>query len=300
MSKTLIGICAYGGLKFLEMGLAALREQKGFDVLVIVAKPGDEEMRQSISRNPAGEAIYYTMHPSNRGFAAAINDMYDAAFVHGDYDNLIIMGNDVVPMPGTIEAMIKCADETDYEMVCGSEFNARFLVDHYPETRKFFHGDNLIFTDWGARPWLLHKDGQIGVEPDTRKDIRNLTLFKRSAFEKAGYADVNYYPNAYFEDNCYGRKCDLLGVKACGLKEAAFFHFQSRTIFQNASRDHGKFFNRNREYYLHQWHGLPGHEKLDTPFGGGPYRLGQIEVPCDMKIDTRVHEDACIEYWANL
>jgi hypothetical protein len=196
--------------------------------------------------------------------------------------------------------MIQCADTTDYEMVCGSEFNAKFLVEQYPEARKFFHGDNLIFNDWGARPWLLHKDSQTGVEPDTRKDIRNLTLFKRSAFEKAGYADVNFWPNAYFEDNCYGRKCDLLSVRACGLKEAAFFHFTSRTIFQNAHRDHGGYFERNRVYYTHQWHGEPGHEKLDTPFGGGPYRLGDIDVPCDMKISSREHEAACIEYWSKL
>jgi GT2 family glycosyltransferase len=296
MSKTLVSICAYGGLKFLEMGLQALRDENGFDILVIVAKPGDQEMVERLR----SFGIWHIEHQTNVGFAAAINDMYDAAFVHGDYDNLIIMGNDVVPMPGTIKAMIQTADSSDYEMVCGSEFNAKFLVEQYPEARKFFHGDNLIFNDWGARPWLLHKDSQTGVEPDTRKDIRNLTLFKRSAFEKAGYADVNFWPNGYYEDNDYGRRCDLIGVRACGLKEAAFFHFTSRTIYQNASRDHGGYFERNREFYRHKWHGVPGDEKLDTPFGGGPYRLGDIEVPCDMKIDSRDHEMACIEYWSKL
>lgn len=300
MSKTLVGIVAYGGLRFLEMGLNALREQKGFDVLVIVAKPEDQEMIDWLW----ARQIRQTIHGFNMGFPAAVNDLYDAAFTpspgEGGYDNLIIMGNDVVPMPGAIEAMIHCADTTDYEMVCGSEFNARFLVDHYPEARKFFRGDNLIFTDWGARPWLLHQDGQTGVEPDTRKDIRNLTLFKRSSFEKAGYDDVNFWPNGYFADNDYGRRCDLLGVRACGLKQAAFFHFTSRTIHQNASRDHGGYFQRNRIYYEHKWHGTPGQEKLSTPFGGGPYRLGNIDVPCDMKISTRDHEAACIEHWSKL
>lgn len=296
MSKTLVGICAFGGLKFLEMGLCALLAEDGFDVLVIVAKPGDDEMAERLT----DLGFYFIRHDTNKGFPAAVNDLYDEAFVHGDYDNLIIMGNDVVPMPGTIGAMIKCADETDYEMVCGSEFNAKFLVENYPEARKFFHGDNLIFQDWGARPWLLHKDKQVGVEPDTRKDIRNLTLFKRSSFEKVGYDDVNFWPNGYFADNDYGRRCDLLKVKACGLKEAAFFHFTSRTIHQSVSRDHGGYFNRNRVYYTHKYHGEPGSEKLETPFGGGPYRLGEIEVPCDMKISTRIHEDACIEHWSNL
>lgn len=287
MSKTLVGICAYGGIKFLEMGLAALREQKGFDVFVIIAKPGDDEMVDRMDHL----SIPYYVHSENRGFAAAINDMYNQAFAHGDYDNLIIMGNDVVPMPGAVEAMIRCADTTDYEMVCGSEFNAKFLVEQYPEARKFFHGDNLIFQDWGARPWLLHRDGQIGVEPDTRKDIRNLTLFKRSSFEKVGYADVSFWPNGYFEDNDYGRRCDLLQIKACGLKEAAFFHFTSRTIHQNVSRDHGGYFNRNREHYVAKWGGSPGEEKWNTPCNRTALKL---------RIDSRDHEDDAINHWANL
>lgn len=313
MSKTLVGICAYGGLRFLEMGLNALREESGFDVLVIVAKPGDVEMVKAIQRSTAGDSFYFATHESNLGFAAAVNDLYDVAFTpdithlrifphaFSDYDNLIIMGNDVVPMPGTIRAMIDCADSTDYEMVCGSEFNARFLYDHYPEARRFFQGDNLIFQDWGARPWLLHKDAQTGVEPDTRKDIRNLTLFKRSSFEKVGYDDVNFWPNGYFADNDYGRRCDLLGVSACGLKEAAFFHFQSRTIHQSVQRDHGGYFQRNRIYYTHKWHGTPGEEKLDMPFEGQVYRLGDgMELPVGRTIHTREHEQACINYWSKL
>ncbi len=300
-SRTLVGIVSYGGLRFLEIGLAALREQKGFDVLVIVAKPGDEEMQHAIGKRfLQGDNLQSVGHGENKGFPAAVNDCYDWGFTNGDYDNLIIMGNDVVPMPGAIEAMIHCADTTDYEMVCGSEFNARFLVDHYPEARKFFRGDNLIFTDWGARPWLLHQDHQIGVEPDTRKDIRNLTLFKRSSFEKVGYDDVNFWPNGYFADNDYGRRCDLLNVKACGLKEAAFFHFTSRTIQQGESRPHARYFDRNREFYRHKWGGDVGSEQYSTPFNNGPYLLGDISLLCKDKISSREHEARCIEYWSKL
>lgn len=309
-SRTLVGVCAYGGLKFLEIGLNAIRESAaGVDVLVIVAKPGDTEMHNFLDafeeRNRFENMRLHVMgHPSNEGFPAAVNDMYDWAFVREDYgglyDNLIIMGNDVVPMPGAIEAMIRCADTTDYEMVCGSEFNARFLYDHYPEARKFFRGDDLIFTDWGARPWLLHHDGQTGVEPDTRKDIRNLTLFKRSSFEKVGYDDVNFWPNGYFADNDYGRRCDLLNVKACGLKEAAFFHFTSRTLKQGEKRPHDTYFERNRIYYTHKWGGDVGHEKYFIPFNGGPYSLGEVEIPLEMKIGTRERESRCIARWAYL
>jgi GT2 family glycosyltransferase len=310
MARTLVGICAYGGLKFLKLGIEALKSDPGFDkdfhIFVVVGKPNDREMEKFLR----DESIITLSHSRNCGFAWAINDMYLVAFVHkvwdthlhGEYDNLIIMGNDVIPVNGAVSEMIRVANETDYEMVCGSEFNSRFLYDNYPEVCEHFEGPNLIVKDSAIenRVWELHRDFRNGIEPDTRKDIRNLTLFKRSVFEKVGYADVNFWPNAYFEDNDYGRKCDLLGITACGLKEAPFFHWWSRTKNEGESRPHETYYDRNRVYYTHKWHGEPGAEKLDTPFGGGPYTLGGISVPCDMKIASRDHEAACIEYWSSL
>jgi GT2 family glycosyltransferase len=298
MSKTLVGICAYGGLPFLRLGLDALAKEDVADVLVIQAKPGDEEMIQALE-NENCEVIH---HEKNLGFAGAINDMLDHAFVHGNYDHLVIMGNDVIPLYGSLNEMILCAETMDYEMVCGSEFDARFLYANYPEARQHFEGESLIVrpSAFESRVWELHKDFREGVEPDTRKDIRNFTLFKRSAFEKVGYADVNFWPNAYFEDNDYGRRCDLLGVSAAGLKQAAFFHWWSRQIHQGDPRPNEVYFNRNRMFYEHKWGGSPGQEKYSTPFNGGPYRLGEIEVPCEMKISSRDHEPACIDYWSKL
>lgn len=265
MSKTLIGIVSYGGLPFLELALRSIQETTSqVDVCVIVAKPGDEEMHRFLSERK----IIHLVHTQNKGFPASVNDLYAFAFEGSafwgekivwatqPYDNLIIMGNDVVALPGAIDAMIRTADTTDYEMVCGSEFNSRFLVDQYPEARPFFQGDNLIFTDFAARPWELHKERRIGIEPHARKDIRNFTLFKRSAFEKVGYADVSFWPNGYFEDNQHCERCDHLGVSACGLLDAPFFHFWSRTVHQGENREHGKWFGLNKERY-DEWKANP-------------------------------------------
>lgn len=251
MSRTLISISSYGGLPFLEITLREIQRTVKTDhvsLFVVVAKPQDWEMQKFLEVR----GIPHKVDTENRGFASNINDMYDRAFTHGDADNLIICGNDVVPLDGAIDAMIRTADTTEWEMVCGSEFNSRFLVNNYPEAKQFFQGENLVFTDFGARPWELHKDFRSGIEPHVRKDIRNLTLFKRSAFEKVGYADVAFWPNGYFEDNQYCDRLDHAGVSACGLAEAAFFHFWSRTIHQNASRDHGAYFARNSEHY-NEW-----------------------------------------------
>src|SRR5262245_59554966 len=121
MSKTLIGIVSYGGLKFLNLLLDAIKETvktPNTDVMVIVAKPGDDEMWDALFHRK----IAAKPHDTNRGFPASCNDLYDAAFTYGDYEDLIFCGNDIIPMPGAIDAMIRTADETDWEMICGSEF----------------------------------------------------------------------------------------------------------------------------------------------------------------------------------
>lgn len=296
MSKTLLGIVSYGGLPFLEMAIRSVQETTNqVDICVIVAKPDDGEMwdflwQRKIAAKP---------HDQNMGFPASVNDLYQMAFEPGEYDHLIIVGNDVVAMPGAIDAMIRTAETTEYEMVCGSEFNSRFLVDNYPEARKFFHGENLIFNDFKARPWQLHQERRSGIEPHSRKDIRNFTLFKRSAFEKVGYADASFWPNGYFEDNDYALRCDKLSVSACGLAEAAFFHFWSRTIKQGEARDHGGYFSRNGGHYVHKWGGPVGGERYALPYDGRGMELAPgIFLKPEMKIGSREQEEAIIRYWS--
>lgn len=308
MSKTLIGIVSYGGISFLELALRSIQETTDkVDVMVVIAKPGDSEMMDFLWKRKGTALHYAVQHDYNKGFPASVNDLLETAFVKGiytvndasqTYDNLIIMGNDVVALPGSIDAMIKTAEETDYEMVCGSEFNSRFLVDNYPEARPFFEGENLIFTDFSARPWELHKERRAGIEPHARKDIRNFTLFKRSAFEKVGYADAGFVPNGYFEDLDYCLRCDKLGVSACGLLDAPFFHFWSRTIHQNANRDHGRFYRNNAWLYHEKWGGGWQQEKYDLPYHGDPYELepGLIIQP-ELKIRSREQEAAIIEHF---
>lgn len=289
--KTLIGITSFGGLPFLELALRSLQETitvPDVDILVVVAKPGDTEMEEFCKVR----GFRTIVHHENQGFPASCNDIYDAAFVDGSYDNVIFQGNDVVAMPEAIDTMVhRAASEPDFDIFCASEFNSRFLFDNYPEARQYFHGENLVFTDFSARPWELHKDFRENtIQPDTLKDVRNLTLFKRRCFEVVGYADVNFWPNGYWEDNDYARRCHLLGMRAAGLPSACFFHFWSRTIHQNEGRDHGKFYTRNQDWYEVKWGTRTwGEEKFATPFETGP-----IDIP------SRDGEEKIIERWRNL
>jgi GT2 family glycosyltransferase len=292
--RTIIGVVTFGNLAFTQLTLRKIKETtfNEFDFFVVVGKPDDVATRQWLVENK----IMHTSHNENRGFPAGINDIYDVAFLNSGAAQVIIAGNDIVPYPGAIDALIDCAENTNWEWICSSQFDARALIQMYPEAAKYFRGPNLIFDDFEAAPWELHerqiakeiarRAGNV-VEPNQLKDVRNLTLFKRSVFDKIGYADVNFWPGGYFEDNDYCRRALLSNVQGCGLGNSVYFHFWSRTIHQGVEgTTTSTHFARNGDYYIEKWGGPFMLEKYSLPFNGNP-----------IKIDNRDNEAARIGYW---
>lgn len=332
--KSLIGITSFGpgNLPFTKLAVHALRETIKGDcrrdnnmdgncdrhpngcpqvhIGVIIGMPGDiETMEWCKEQRFADSRFHWLDHKTNRGFAASINDFYDRAFLppRGDFDNLIIMGSDVIPYPGAVDALIECADTTDYEWICSSQYDTKSLCRDYVEARQFFTGDRYLYSDFSARPWDLHLPSVLALKPsivgNSMCDVRNLCLFKRSVFDKIGYADVNFWPSAYFEDNCYCRRAVLAGVKGCALPHSAYFHFWSRVMHQEASRKatHDRYFQANERYYHAKWGGPVGGEKFTVPFNGKALEIAPgVIAPSGIKIGSRLHEDAMIEMWAKM
>lgn len=301
---TLIGIVTFGNLPFTKLAVQAIRAtaNRTVKLFVVVGKDGDEETWQWLH----DERIPNVRHSGNWGFPASINDIYDCAWLRLGFDNLILCGNDVIPYPGAIDALIDCARETDWEWIASSQFDAASLVRMYPETKRYFQGDGLLFTDFSARPWEMHPPfAEPAIIPDCIADVRNLCLFKRSVFEKLGYADVNFWPGGYFEDNDYCTRALRAGVKTCALRHSVYFHFWSRTIHQGgrAGGFHDRTFHACERYYRMKWGGPFQEEKWQVPFDGG---APEIPVPYPavppgevlLKIHTREHEEAMVEYWA--
>ena len=298
--KTLIGIVSYGNLDFLKLALRGIRETvtKQADVVVVVAKPGDNAMVEYL--NGLG-GIHVIVNAYNKGFCGSLNDIYDHAFVNGDYHAVIITGNDVIPYPKAIDRMIECAETTPHESVSACQYDVKSLCRDYPEARQFFKGSNYDFTNFDARPWEYHPAPDSNeIRAASKADVQNLTLFKRSVFEKLGYFDANYFSGGYFSDNDYCRCSDLAGVDGCTLTGAAFFHFWSRTIHQGNKPNHDRFFRQNEAYYETKWGGLVGREKCRVPFDGGEVPLpdGLIATPA-LKISSRANEAAAIAFWSS-
>jgi GT2 family glycosyltransferase len=313
--KTLLGIVTFGNLPFTQLAIReAFKTTTGqLDLAVVVGKPGDTAtaswLREkwaeidACSAGPNPARLHCIEHDVNRGFPASLNDIYDVAFVRGDYDAVIFMGNDVVPYPGAIDALIKTAEETDWEWIGASQFDVKSLCARYPEAQQYFSGPTYTFNDWQARPWEMHRDIHApGLTPNVIADVRNLCLFKRSVFEKIGYADVNFWPGGYFEDNDYCRRGNLAEIRSCLLHHAAYFHFWSRTIHQGTGTS-GVAFGRNSSFYQRKWGGAVDQERFALPFNGVPAKLdpqGKIPLGADLKQADRDQEASAIAWWSGL
>ena len=313
MATTCIGMVTFGGLNFTRLAVEELWRtvRQPVDVALVIGQPGDEETRAWATEQRAqGRPLDFLCHTENRGFAASINDLYDYAFENRGYYQLIIMGNDVVVYPGAVDAMIHHADTTNYEWIAASQFDVESLIRIYPETGQYFHGSKRLFTNFEARPWDENAAAVAAAAPGVEanpegpaliKDVRNLCLFKRSVFEKLGYADVNFWPNGYYEDNDYARRAVNAGIKSCALSHAIYFHFWSRTVNQTVTRAHGRYFDRNGAYYHLKWGGNFAQEKHTIPFGGEPYQHASgATLPGSLKIADRDGENQIIQYWSTL
>src|ERR1041385_4248856 len=97
MSRNLLAFCTFGGLKFTKLLIKGIQEttRNPYSLFVVVGKPGDWETRDWL----LAQGIPHTMHAENMGFPFSVNDIYDYAWNLNNYDNLVLMGNDVIPYP---------------------------------------------------------------------------------------------------------------------------------------------------------------------------------------------------------
>lgn len=283
MSTTLIGISTFGNIEFTKLAVRSVRETATEDVkiLIVVGKSDDYETLEYAQRC----ADFVIVHERNMGFPASCNDVFDAAWKHGNFDYVILMGNDVIAYPGCIDGLIKMADTGKWDQVCGTQYDVQSLLRDHPQTSAYFTGPNYVFTDFDSRPWEIHEPNlEYREEPGALKDIQNMTLYTKGAFDKLGYFDVNFWPNGYYSDNCYARRGVNAGVKGVGAPHCEFFHAWSRTIHQGPPRANNVYFDRNKAYYIAKYGGDFGNET-------------NIPPQC---IASRDKESEIINHWSNL
>lgn len=280
MGKTLFGFVTFGNLPFSQLAVKSLREtvENEYDIFAVVGKPGDWETKRWLE----AEGIPHVMHTENLGFPASINDIYDYAWVHNNYDNLVLFGNDIVFYPFAADSLIDLANSSGYEVISALQYDVKDLIGEHPEVESQFRGSTYNINDFSGEPWKKFKDYGLPEQIAHMQlyDIQNLCLYKKSVFEKIGYTDVNFYP-AYFVDNDYARRIVNSEIKCCSLVNARFFHFWSRTLHQETGGSNHNYFKNNKDYYRRKWGGDFGEERSHP----------------DLKISSRAHELETIRRW---
>ncbi len=295
--STLIGIVTFGNLEFTKLTVRGIRETTTEDYLIyaVVGKPDDTATAEWLS----SENIPHTFHDYNYGFPYSVNDIYDFAWKQNNFDNLIIIGNDVVPYPYAIDSLIKVADTTDYDWICARQLESKTLISVWPETKPYFERPSLKFTKFDTRPWDVPSgySEEIKLDETPLSDVHNLALFKKTVFDKIGYIDVNFYP-AYYEDNDYVRRALLSNLKSCTVGNAIYFHFWSRTIHQETGGSTGRYFNLNRNFYITKWGGDFGKERYEVPFNGRTYELALgLTLESVFCLKDRSQEKEIVRVW---
>ena len=305
INNTVVAVPTFGNFLFTKLTIEHIiktTKKVDYTLFVVVGDKNDKNTIKYCKRN----SIDYVVHDINKGLPGSINDIYDYAFKDNSFDSVTIVGNDVLAFWNSIDQLIDEANSTDYDWISGVAVPINVLIKAVPECKKYFHGgekdknfngtslpewlDKFKFTEKENRILDLKRHSIVG-------DSHNMCVFTKKVFDVVGYVDVNCYP-AYFEDNDYSRRAQLLGIKMCRVANARYFHFWSRTIHQGPDgASDNKFFDNTKDFYKEKWGDLPGKEVYKVPFNGRAYSYNNVKAKGHLNIASRKREIMIINYW---
>jgi hypothetical protein len=146
-----------------------------------------------------------------------------------------------------------------------------YFIDNIPEIRIIIN-DDLIFNSDTLQKFLEGMNPEALSFPYGIPRLNAFSFFSipDSIVRIVGKFDEEFYP-AYFEDNSYDYRMNLLGFYVYGVSECSVIHKGSQTLGNYTTeqmRDHHKQFEENRKLYIRMWGGLPGHETFTRRYNG--------------------------------
>ena len=253
MENVVIAIPTINNLQYLKKCIESIRCSFPYELFVVDNGSVDGTLDWLKEQK-----IVHIHHDKNFGCSYANNEIMDYAF---SKDKLVfIIHNDILLHKDCLNNMYRGITETDFDLLYALEhLTGRVDTAVMKEFRYAYIYDK---ENKG-----LPEDEDIEYAGAAVANGINFTVraIRKTAVEKIGYFDVNYYP-AYFEDNDYGLRCIKGGVKFGIVNSARYYHFWSRSIHEGGVGElNSRYFGVNRQFYTTKWGGEIGRETIIEP-----------------------------------
>jgi len=254
MEEVIIAIPTINNLQYLKKCIESICCSFPYELLVVDNGSTDETLSW-LKENK----IPHIHHDKNFGCSYANNEAMEYSFSKNKL--VFIIHNDVILHKNCLDNLYRGLTET-------RDFDLLFALEHLTgrvnrEVMKEFRYNYIFDKDNKGLP------NEKTIEYTGAKASRGINFtvraIRKTAVEKVGYFDVNYFP-AYFEDNDYGLRC-ILGKVNVGIVQAArYYHFWSRSIHEGGVGTlNSKYFGANQTFYNRKWGGAIGKETILDP-----------------------------------
>jgi GT2 family glycosyltransferase len=222
-------------LPLLQLALESIeRCTPGPHEVVIVDNGSRPDVREYLATRP----VRVIVSPTNRGFAAAVNQLVAAAA--GDV--LVLMNSDVQVTPGWLEELSATLALPGVGLVGPLTNNCS--------------GSQCVPVDYartggpdGVARWLANT--RFGAIREVDRLVGFLLAFTRSTAEDVGPWDERF-GMGNFEDDDYCLRTRLLGFK-CVVVESAFVHHEGGATFRAERVDYQALIDRNLAIFREKW-----------------------------------------------
>lgn len=147
-----------------------------------------------------------------------------------------------------------------------------YFIEHTSSPR-IITNDDIIFDSFAIERILEYDDGENLIFPENLGNAFSCFYLPQRTIETVGRFDETISPNyAYFEDNDYHYRMQLLGYRIKPALAAFVEHIGSSTLknfsFAEIESHHRKF-RAARQRYIAKWGGEPGKERFTSPYNRG-------------------------------
>jgi GT2 family glycosyltransferase len=238
----------------------AMMRAKAHDIdahLILIDNASTDETKIEAPKMNS-ELFLYHRNEERWGFQKSVNFGVKYGIEHGA-DFIMVCNNDIILHPEALWRLVERFNKNPVGMVSCMDVAGELKEKNItPQMIGALNANDKEVVDEAPHPHF------------------SAFMVSKECWETVGEFDEVFFP-AYFEDNDYHYRMNLMEVPAIVLPTAMFYHYGSRT--QNEANENGQpivvsmLFENNRAFYVKKWGGLPGQENFTRPYNNPEWTL---------------------------